>query len=529
MNISTLHTGAERNSAVGSSGNEISRFSIQLVLALSGIKLLMHLLLSGRYGYFRDEMYYLDCARHLSVGYVDMAPLIAWIARVALALGGSLNVLRTFPAIAGALLVALTMRMTWRLGGNVFAQALAGFSIICVPIYMTMDSLFTMNAFEPLFWMAAVYVLIEIIQTGNSRLWVWFGVLSGLGLMNKHSTAFFGIAVVLGLLLTEHRREFAKPWIWIGALVAILIFSPNLIWQIIHHFPTLEDLHNVKITHKNVELPPFAFIKQQILVMGPMLFPFWFSGLWSFLFGGLKKYRLLSWIFLAFFAMMMVLHGKDYYVIPIYPMLFAGGAVAWEKAFGRWRFSRGQLWPKALVIGLTVLGGILIAPVMMPILPPAQAAAYAEKLGLKGAKAEVNHQSILPQYFADQFGWPELVQQVAEVYNSLPPDQRAQTAIVTGNYGEAGAIDLFGPKYGLPTALSGHQNHYYWGTNGFQGNNLILLQFDKEDVENICTSVETPAVHYNRWGMDEENHVILLCRGLKRPLDYYWHEFKHWN
>lgn len=510
-------------------GDSAVRFSIAPALAIAGAALLLHMLLSGRYGYFRDELYYLDCARHLSVGYVDMAPLIAWAARIALALGGSLHILRAFPAIAIALLIALTMRMTWRLGGSGFAQALAGLCILCVPIYMAIDSLFTMNAFEPVFWMAAIYLLIEIVQTGNSRLWIWFGVLSGLGLMNKHSTAFFGIAVVIGLVLTEHRREFTKPWIWFGALIALLIFSPNLVWQILHHFPTLEDLHNVKVTHKNVELPPFAFIKQQILVMGPALFPFWFAGLWSFLFGSGKKYRILAWIFLTFFAMMMALHGKDYYVIPIYPMLFAGGAVACERAFGGWRSTRERGWPKALVLGLIALGGALIAPVMMPILPPHQAVAYAAKIGFKPAKAEVGHQSLLPQYFADQFGWRELVKQVADVYNSLTPSERARTAIVTGNYGEAGAIDLFGPKYGLPTAISGHQNHFYWGTNGFNGNNLILLQFGKHDVEDICTSVEEVAVHYNQWGMAEENQPILLCRGLKQPLDYYWHEFKHWN
>ncbi len=499
-----------------------------LVLAIAAAKLLLHLLLSGRYGYFRDELYYLDGGRHLSWGYVDYPPLIALMARIALLLGGSLHLLRTFPAIAGALLVGLTMLMTWRLGGDRFAQGLAGLSILCVPIYLAGDSLFTVNSFERLFWMGCIYALIRIIQTGDSRLWIWFGVIAGVGLMNKHSTAFFGLAVVIGLLLTEQRKEFTKPWIWIGAAITLLIFAPNLIWQVAHHFATLEDLHNVRVAHKNVELPPLAFIKQQILVMGPGLLVFWLAGLWHFMFGRGKIYRILAWIFLAFFLMMMVLHGKDYYVVPIYPMLFAGGAVAWEAAFGRWRVTQGKLWPKALVLAATALGGAVIAPLMLPILSPEQYIAYAAKLGFKPARQEVNHQSLLPQYFADQFGWPELVAQVAELYNSLPPNQRAVTGILAGNYGEAGAINLFGPKYGLPRAYSRHQTYWYWGPPSENYTNLIFLQFSLEDVQDNCTSWQAVA-HYNRYGMAEENTPIYLCRGVEFDLRKVWSHYKHWN
>ncbi|HZR57757.1 MAG TPA: glycosyltransferase family 39 protein, partial [Terriglobales bacterium] len=493
------------------------------------IKLLMHLSLSARYGYFRDELYYLDCGRHLSWGYVDHAPMIGLVARIVLLLGGTLPVLRMFPAIAGALLVALTMLMTWRLGGGKFAQALAGLSILMVPIYLMMDSLLTMNAFEPLFWMGCIYVIIRVIQTDNSRLWIWFGVLSGLGLMNKHSTGFFGLAVVIGLLLTEHRREFAKPWIWIAACIAVLIFSPNLIWQIHHHFPTLEDLHNVRVTGKNVELPPAKFILQQILVMHPVLVCIWFAGLWHFLLGRGKKYRLLGWIFLAFLGMMIALHGKDYYVIPIYPMLFAGGAVAWEDAIGRWRLTRGKLWPKVSVMAFITINGALLAPLMLPLLSPEKYVAYGRALHYIPPKQETCQESQWPQPWADQFGWPELVSQVAQAYNSLPPEERSKTGILTGNDGEAGAIDMFGPKYGLPQAMSGHQTYYYWGTHGFNGDNLITLQNDPKDLARGCNSVQKVAVHFNAWGMGEENEPIYLCQGLKKPLTEIWPEQKHWN
>jgi len=506
----------------------VPAFATRPALALAGIKLLIHLLLSGRYGYFRDELYYLDCGRHLSWGYVDHAPMIALVARVALLFGGSLHVLRTFPAVAGAALVVLTMLIACRLGGDVFAQALAGLSVICVPIYLVMDGLMTMNAFEPLFWMGCVYMLIRIIQTQDPRLWIWFGVFAGLGLMNKHSTLFFGLAVVVGLLLTEQRKEFARPWIWIGGAIALLIFSPNIIWQIVHHFPTLEDLHNVRVSGKNVELPPLPFIKQQILVMGPYLFPVWAAGLWHFLIGRGSRYRVLGWTFPAFFLMMMALHGKDYYVAPIYPMVIAAGAVAWEGGLNRWPVTQSRFWPKAAMLVMIAAGGIAVAPLMLPLLSPDGWLAYSQKIGIRPAKAEAHHESLLPQYLADQFGWPELVQQVAEIYNSLPPEERSRTGILAGNYGEAGAINLFGPKYGLPRAYSRHQTYWYWGppTEAYQ--NLIFLQFSREDVQDNCTTWQG-FEHYNRFGMAEENATIYLCRDVQFDLRKVWYHYKHWN
>jgi hypothetical protein len=503
--------------------------AIALVAALAGIKLLIHLLLSNRYGYFRDELYFLDCGRHLSWGYVDHAPMIGLVSRIALLLGGSLPALRVFPAVAGAILVALTMLITRRLGGDRFAQGTAGLAVLLVPIYLAVDSIMTMNAFEPLFWMACIYVLLRIIQTNNSRLWIWFGVFAGLGLMNKHSTGFFGVSVVIGLLLTEHRREFLKPWIWLGGAIAVLIFLPNLVWQILHQFPTIEDLHNVQVTGKNVVLPPAKFVLQQLVVMHPVLSLIWIAGLWHFLVGRGSKYRLLAWIFLAFFVMMVVFHGKDYYVIPIYPMMFAGGAVAIEGALGRWRFTEGKMWPKVLVAVVVFVTGVILAPLMLPLLSPDHYIAYMQKLGMKPTKREVHEHGKLPQIFGDQMGWPELVGQVAQVYNGLSPEERAQTATLTGNYGEAGAIDLFGPKYGLPAAISGHQTYFYWGTHGFTGRNLITLQYGFDDLSEICDSVQQVGVHFETWGMEEENQPIYFCRGLKDPLADRWPKHKHWN
>ncbi|HSN56302.1 MAG TPA: glycosyltransferase family 39 protein, partial [Candidatus Sulfomarinibacteraceae bacterium] len=231
-----------------------------LLLALVALKLAIHLPLLGRYGYFRDELYFLDCGRHLAWGYVDMAPLIAWLARAVLELGGALELLRLVPALAGAGLVALTVVLARQLGGGAFAQAAAGLAVIVSPIFLAFASLFTMNALEPLFWTGCALLLVHIVRTGDSRWWLLFGVLAGLGLMNKHSTLFFGFATAVAVLLTPLRRELSKRWIWLGAGIALLIFLPNLIWQAANDFPTLEDLRNVRETGKNVALAPGAFI-----------------------------------------------------------------------------------------------------------------------------------------------------------------------------------------------------------------------------------------------------------------------------
>jgi hypothetical protein len=502
--------------------------SLPLLATLSAAKFIIHAALSGRYGYFRDELYFLDCGRHLSWGYVDHAPMIGLVARIALLLGGSLHVLRLIPALAGAGLVALTMLIAWRLGASRWGQAFAGLCVLFAPIFLALDSLFTMNCFEPLFWMGCAYVLVRIIQTGNSRLWIWFGVLAGLGLMNKHSTAFFGAAVAAAIVLTPLRRELGRPWIWIGGLIALAIFSPNLIWQVAYHFPTLEDLRNVRDSGKNVVLGPGAFLKQQIFMTHPVLLPVWLSGLWFFLVGRGTRYRALGWTYLALLGIFMALHGKDYYLAPAYPMLFAGGAVAIEQWLARSAMTRERIWPQAAIASVVVIAGAMFAPVVLPLLSPDNYVAYAQALHLMPPKTEVHHEGRLPQMFGDQFGWPELVAEVAQIYNSLPADQRARTAILTGNYGEAGAINLMGPKYGLPTAISGHQTYYFWGTNGFTGDQVITIQYGPHFLGQICSSFEQAGEHYNYWGMAEENHAYYLCH-LKQPLAAMWDGQKHWN
>lgn len=508
---------------------EPGRLDTRLLALLAGAKFLVHVLVSNRYGFFRDELYFLDCARHLDWGYVDHAPLIAVYAKISLLLGGSLPALRLLPAIAGAALVALAMLITHQLGGRRFAQGLAGLCIIAVPIHLGMHGILTMNAFEPLFWMGCTYFLIRIVQGGNSRLWIWFGALAGFGLQNKHSTLLFGFAVAMALLLSVQRREFLKPWIWFGGLIAFLIFLPNIIWQIQHGFPTVEDLRNVQSTGKNVVLDPLDFIGQQILLLHPFLLPVWFVGLISLLAGNLRRMRVLGYTYLLLLALMVILKAKNYYLSPIYPMLYAAGAVVIEGWLTRGFSWKRRQWQKTVIASYVGVMATVAIPAMLPFLSPANLLAYNRFLGISPPKTEVNHEGPLPQYFGDQFGWEQLVKKVADIYWALPPEEREQTAIFAGNYGEAGAINHFGSAYGLPEAICAHQTYYLWGPPDFNGNTFIWLQWKREWLEPLFQTVEQAGEHFHPWGMTEENRPIYLGRGLREPLPELWPGLKVWN
>jgi len=502
--------------------------SLAVAFYFAGAILLAHLLTKGRYGYFRDELYFLACGEHLAWGYVDCAPsiaLVAWLSRALF--GDSLHAIRFFPAVASAATVLLTGLIARELGGKRFAVALACSCMLVPSVNLIIGSMLTMNVFEPLFWMGCAYCTLLVIKRENPKYFLWFGVLAGLGLENKHSMIFFGFALVAGLLLTCDRRYFADQWIWIAGAIALVIFLPNLIWQYQHNWPTLEDLSNVKRMHKNVELPPLPFLGQQIMMMLPTTLPVWGAGLWFFFFDrNGRRYRALGWAFVIVLSVMMVLKGKDYYLAPAYPMLFAAGGVFWERGLEVWRRIR---WLKVALPLVIALSGAVVLPLGLPILPVESFLRYVEMLGMQPVKREVGHVGVLPQYYGDRFGWPEMVATVAKIYHGLPPEERAKAAILAGNYGEAGAIDFFGPRLGLPKAISGHQTYYFWGPREYAGEVLILLQYNRERVGSHCQSVEDAAVLTPPYAMAEEHYTILICRGLKQPLQELWPRLKHWN
>ncbi|HEX4640464.1 MAG TPA: glycosyltransferase family 39 protein [Chthoniobacterales bacterium] len=496
-----------------------------LYVALIAVaNLLFHLLIANRYGIFRDELYYLACSEHLDAGYVDQPPLIGfitWFARHVF--GESLLGLRFLPALAGAVTVWLTGKLARELGGGAFAQGLAALATFAAPVFLLMHHWLTMNAFEPLIWLGCVWCVVRAIDRNEPRYWLWFGGLIGVGMENKYSTAFFAFAVVAGLVLTPQRRFLASKWIWLGALCSLLIFLPNFIWMARHNFPFLELMHNIRSGHRDIVRGPVDFIIDQAKMMNPILFPLWVGGLvWLFASRVGRRFRILGWIYLLLLVAFIALKAKNYYGAPAYPMLFAAGAVAFEN------LSRLR-WARPVYLGAIVLVTSVLAPLSVPVLSPENYVAYQKALGIAPLKAENQPTGPLPQHFADEFAWEEMARKVGEIYNALPPEQRAKTAIFANNYGEAGAIDFFGKKFGLPKSICNHQSYWLWGPRDYTGESVIVLGGNGKGEREHFASVEVAGRTDHPYSLRYEHFDIFLCRDLNTTLQALWPKTKKWN
>jgi hypothetical protein len=302
----------------------------------------------------------------------------------------------------------------------------------------------------------------------------------------------------------------------------ILLALPNFIWQWVHHFPTYELLSNVAHSDKNTKLPPLAFLREQVNMLLIVAAPLWIGGLaWLGFARKARAWRFVAFTYLLLLAMMMAMHAKDYYVAPIYPVLFAAGAAAFGQLTRR-------SWPPILyTVVLAFLLCRATAPIMLTILPPDKYVAYTSRFGANKMKSE-KFTSPLPQPLSDRFGWPQMVQGFAARYNALPPDVRARTAIFCGNYGEASAVNILGAQYGLPTAISGHQNYFYWGWNGSTGESVLTLGNDPKDYTDTYAEVIDLGPFDAPWIMDHEHHHYFWLRHRKRIYAADWPDFKYW-
>lgn len=483
----------------------------------------LHLVTSTRYGYFRDALYYLACSEHLAFGYVDQPPLIAvlgWFNRHTI--GTSLPALLFWPALAGALRVVLTAAFARELGARRFGTALAAALAMTPGVWWVIDHQFAMNAFEPLIWGGLAFVILRLINTGNPKLWLLFGAIAGIGLETKYSVFIFASALLVGILFTPQRKLLFTPWILAGGAIAFLIFLPNLIWNIQHHWPFLELMRNISATGKDVVLPPHRFLLQQALMMNPASLPFWIGGLlFYFLARDARNYRAFGWTFVITIAFFLITHGKDYYSAAAYVIPLAAGAVAAQRL---WRPLRPVcfLW--------LALGVLPLMPLVLPVLPIDTFLRYQSHLPFDVPKTETSFiGETLPQYYADEFPWPGLVAEVARVYHSLTPEEQQRTMIFGTNYGQAAAVDFFGPQYGLPKAISGHQNYFLWGPRDYTGEIVILLGEDEDDARKNFDSVTIAATLNNPYAYRYENRPILLCRGLKWDLQKGWPRVKKWR
>jgi len=492
------------------------------VLALlTALTLLLHFFAIRHYGFFRDELYYMACGRHLAWGYVDQPPLIAGAAWLSARLfGNSLVAIRIFPALAGAATVLLTGIFARSLRGGLFAQSLAAIAVLFAPACLAFTGFFSMNAFEPLFWLGCAWLVLLILDGGSPRLWLLFGLLAGVGLENKHTMLVFGFALLCGLLLAGHFKMFQNPWFWLAGLIAFLIFLPNLLWEIAHGIPQFEVVRNAQL-YKNEPIGPGRFLLDQTLFLQPLTYVLCLGGIaWAFLSREGKRFSFLGWSYLIVLALFIVLHGKSYYVLPVYPALVALGAVAFE------RFISNSFLRTSFVC-LIVMGGLIALPLGLPVLPIDTFLRYLKVVPYGNVKTERDATVALPQLYADMFGWQNLAESVAQVYRSIPAEQRANCAIAAGNYGEAGAIDYYGPALGLPPAISGHNSYYDWGPRNYSGECVIIVGERSNELIQYFGDVHLAATTSNPYGMPTERAVpIYICRKPIAPLAQLWPHFR---
>lgn len=494
----------------------------RVVFLLVLAKLLLHLVTFSGYGIFRDELYYLACSRRLAWGYVEFPPMIAALTRVVTSiLGESLFAVRLLPALAGAALVGLAALIARELGGGRFAQALAGLSVIVAPGWLSIDHILNTNAFDPLLWMGCVLMGIRALKTGESRYWLWFGVIAGLGLLNKHAMLFFGFAFVAGLALTPARKMFAQRNLWIGGGVAALLFLPNLLWEMSLGWPTLEFLQNA-VKYKNAILTPWQFFTTQLLLTGSAA-PVWMAGLGFYFFHERgKPFRALGWAYVFLFAILCTLRGKGYYMLPVYPMLMAAGGVLFEE----WLARKHWHWLKPVLVTSMVLLAAAMAPLAIPVLPVDAVIRYSAWLGVQ-PKEERHQLGALPQLFADIFGWRNMAEQVATAFYQLTPEEQAHAAIWGNNYGEAVAIDYFGARLGIPNAISGHNNYFLWGPGNSDPQVVIAVGINTAEARKIFGDIRAVGLITAPYVMPYENNLrVWVCRQPKVSLRQVWPKLK---
>ena len=483
--------------------------------------LVLHLAANPHYGFFRDELYFIICGFHPAWGYVDQPPVVPLLAGASQIFGHSLFALRALPAIFAAAGAYVTCLLAIQMGGGIFAQILAVLAYLAAGVLESFGAKVGPDMVGLWLWpLAALYVL-RIAQGGDARLWLAAGAAIGFSLESKYSALFFAVALVIGLLLVPQRRVLATRWFLAGAALALLVALPNFLWQALHGFPMWELLRNGQ-QGKNVVASPALFLFQQLLLTNFFAWPIWVAGLVALLRDGAARF--LGYAYIILIAMMIALHAKHYYPADVYPILMAAGGVAIE----RWIRLPALRW----AIGAVVLAAwLFFAPFSLPVLSEPAMVRYSAFVGQllhiqRSAMATERHRSsALPEDWADMHGWPELTATIANVYRSLPPAERAQAVVVASNYGEAAAVDFFGGAYGLPPAISGHNNYWLWGTHGYSGNVII-------DVNGDCGTTSFPGLFRTArlaarsnppWAISyEQNIPISVCTGIRTPLSRLW-------
>lgn len=501
-----------------------------LLLGLTAVKVLLHVVSSAwvAYGWVGDEFYFLDCTRHLAWGYVDHPPLSIAVLRLWTDLfGESMLAVRLLPAFSGCATIVLVGLMARELGGGWIAQGLAGLGVLSGPVYLAMGGYYSMNPIDQTLWAVAAYLLLRLINSGSPRTWLALGIVLGLGLLNKLSVVWLGCGILVGTLLTPHRRWLGTPWPWLAGGIALALCAPYLLWQAQHSWPVLEFTRNAAL-EKNVSAPPLVFLGLQVLAMHPVTLPFWLIGLaYLFLAKNARPYRMLGWVWLTVFLILMASGtARTYYLAPAMTIAIAAAGRAVEELGAQ----PALRWFPAAATALLVLALVTGAPMSIPLLPPARYVAYERALGLAPPPETRDEPSELPLHFALRFHGPALVRAVAAAYESLSPDDREHAVILTDSFHEAGAINVLGPAVDLPSAIGTHNNYWLWGAGDAATEVFLVVAAMDSNLLTYFTSVERAAEIDCRWCMPWlQQKAVYVGRDPRQPLREVWPELKRFR
>jgi hypothetical protein len=487
---------------------------IAMLIYLALATVVLHALTGNAYGFQRDELATLDDARHLAWGYVAYPPVTPFFGRLSLLLfGTSLAGFRFFAALAEAAAVVLTGLMARELGGNRRAQLIA--AAAALPFCIGGGALMQYVSFDYLCWVLTAYSTLRLLKSDDPRWWIAIGSAIGFGMLSKYAMVFFVAGLTTGVLLTDARRYLASKWLWFGIAAAVLIFLPNLIWQAQHEFVSLDFLGHIH--ERDVRIGRARYFLPEQLELTLLAFPLWLTGVYFYFFSPAgRRFRVLGWMYVVPLLLFVIAKGRGYYLAAAYPMLYAAGAVLleqWLASLRRPTIARAIVWT-ALVADMAVA-----AAIMLPI----------ESVNSTWWNLAVK----LNEDFREEIGWPELVETVAKIRDSLPPEDRAHLAILGTNYGEAGAINLYGPSYGLPPAISGVNSFWQRGYGNPPPETLIVIGLSRQYLESKFAACELTAHTWNRYGVlneeTREHPDIFVCSHLRESWPEFWKNFRYFG
>lgn len=503
------------------------------VLALATVA--FHLAFCHRFGYYRDELYFIDCAKHLSWGYVDQPPLTPFVTWLTAPLGYAVWALRFFPGVLAGVTVLFACAIARELRGGAFAQFVTGLTIVFAPGLIGIAYGLSTEFLSPAAWTALIYLTIRLVKTEDARLYVPIALVVTLGLYAKYSIAACAVALAAGILVAGHARLLRSRWLLLAIALVVVLVLPNALWQIRHGLPMLEVLHNDQLNRHalangmadespNRWINALYMLGLQFAYQNPFFAPVWIWGLvW---FWRSTRYRFFAVAYFLLLGGLIMTVGRGYYIQGLYPALFAAGAVGIESAIEN--KGRGLKIALAMAIGIA---GLPMLPLSLPVLPLPAYMAYERAIGLSRPQPPDGKSHLINPMFADQLGWKTMTQTVAAAYWSLPAAQRRITAVFADRYAYAGALDYYGPRYGLPTVISPNNQYYLWGTRGYRGNSMLAVgATDYWLLMRWFGSVQQVAVYRNdyRW-MLEGPLPIYLCTKPRTTLPAMWPNFKYYG